>query len=83
MKAFLAAICLSLIMIGCATSASKPAREVQVFKIEQPPTQKYTILKTLTDDGTEEEEQEITAEFVKRAIFIRPMLSDSSNCLSP
>src|SRR5687767_524759 len=90
MKAILSAICLSLLLIGCATNSSKSAREVQVFKIEQPPTQKYTVLKTLTDDGTEEEEPEITAEFVQRArklgadaILIHPKKQDGTELDHP
>lgn len=69
---------LSLFLLLCLTAcettstgpsgAAKPgAKEIAVFQWNSPPDKKYTVLRTLKDDATEQEEDEITKEFIKQA----------------
>jgi len=71
MKITLLTIFLAIVMSGCATDSemakSGAAKEITVFNADRPPTQKYTVIRTLKDDGAEEEEDEITSKFVKQA----------------
>jgi hypothetical protein len=69
MKAILSILSL-IFVVGCATTSTQSGggkKEIQVFQIENPPTQKYTVIKTVKDDAGEDEEDEITDEFIKQA----------------
>jgi hypothetical protein len=71
MKAILSLLAF-VFAIGCATTSSTTGsdggkKDIQVFKIDNPPTQKYSVLKTIKDDAGEDEEDAITEGFLKQA----------------
>lgn len=68
MKAILPCL-LALLLCACATtnSSKTPAKEIPVYQSTNAPTQSYTIIKKLDDDGAEKEEEEIIAQFIQKA----------------
>jgi hypothetical protein len=71
MKPILSIVIL-VFLTACSTtdsgSVNGPAvKEIAIFKDGSMPTQKFVVIKTLVDDGSEIEEEEITDKFTKQA----------------
>jgi hypothetical protein len=49
------------------SAAQLPPKQIDIFKEGSQPERKFTVIKTLVDDGGEIEEDEITAKFIQTA----------------